>query len=50
MLRSDDLKNDSLYEYYCEVEDDYEKNGQKKIFIHLFQTRIIFLFYLNLNQ
>ena len=32
MLRSDVLKNDSLYEYYCKVEDDYEKKWAKKDF------------------
>ena len=32
MLRSDVLKNDSLYEYYCKVEDDYEKKWLKKDF------------------
>ena len=32
MLRSDVLKNDSLYEYYCKVEDDYEKKWEKKDF------------------
>ena len=32
MLRSDAVKNDSLYEYYCKVEDDYEKKWEKKDF------------------
>ena len=32
MLRSDYIKNDSLYEYYCKVEDDYEKKWLKKDF------------------
>ena len=32
MLRSDTVKNDSLYEYYCKVEDDYEKKWEKKDF------------------
>ena len=32
MLRSDPVKNDSLYEYYCKVEDDYEKKWAKKDF------------------
>ena len=32
MLRSDYIKNDSLYEYYCKVEDDYEKKWAKKDF------------------
>ena len=32
MLRSDAVKNDSLYEYYCKVEDDYEKKWAKKDF------------------
>ena len=32
MLRSDYIKNDSLYEYYCKVEDDYEKKWEKKDF------------------
>ena len=30
MLRSDAVKNDSLYECYCKVEDDYEKMGKKR--------------------
>ena len=33
MLRSDTVKNDSLYECYCKVEDDYEKKWTKKDFI-----------------
>ena len=33
MLRSDGEKNDSLYECYCKVEDDYEKKWKKKDFI-----------------
>ena len=37
MLRSDAVKNDSLYECYCKVEDDYKKM-EKKDFYHLFQT------------
>ena len=32
MLRSDAVKNDCLYEYYCKVEDDYEKKWAKKDF------------------
>ena len=32
MLRSDSIKNDSLYEYYFKVEDDYEKKWLKKDF------------------
>ena len=32
MLRSDSVKNDSLYECYCKVEDDYEKKWAKKDF------------------
>ena len=32
MLRSDTVKNDSLYEIYCKVEDDYEKKWAKKDF------------------
>ena len=32
MLRSDSIKNDSLYERYCKVEDDYEKKWTKKDF------------------
>ena len=32
MLRSDAIKNDFLYEYYCNVEDDNEKKWQKKDF------------------
>ena len=32
MLRSDAVKNDSLYECYCKVEDDYEKKWAKKDF------------------
>ena len=32
MLRSDHVKNDSLYEYYCKVEDDHEKKWEKKDF------------------
>ena len=32
MLRSDSIKNDSLYECYCKVEDDYEKKWVKKDF------------------
>ena len=36
MLRSDAVQIDSLYKYYRKVEDDYEKNGKKKIFIRLF--------------
>ena len=32
MLRSDAEKNDCLYEYYCKVEDDYEKKWAKKDF------------------
>ena len=32
MLKSDSVKNDSLYEYYCKVEDDYEKKWLKKDF------------------
>jgi len=32
MLRSDSIKNDSLYERYCKVEDDYEKKWVKKDF------------------
>ena len=50
MLRSDAVKNDSLYECYCKVEDDCEKNGQEKISLLLYQTRKIFLFYLIQNQ
>lgn len=33
MLRSDAVKNDSLYECYCKVEDDYEKKWSRKDFI-----------------
>ncbi len=36
MLRSDVLKNDSLYEYYCKVEDDYEKKWAKKRFLFIY--------------
>ena len=32
MLRSDAIKNNSLYECYCKVEDDYEKKWAKKDF------------------
>ena len=32
MLRSDAIKNDSLYKCYCKVEDDYEKKWEKKDF------------------
>ena len=32
MLRNDAVKNDSLYECYCKVEDDYEKKWAKKDF------------------
>ena len=32
MLRSDAVKNDCLYEYYCKVEDDNEKKWAKKDF------------------
>ena len=32
MLRSDAIKNDSLYKCYCNVEDDYEKKWEKKDF------------------
>ena len=32
MLRNDAVKNDYLYEYYCKVEDDYEKKWAKKDF------------------
>ena len=32
MLRSDAIKNDFLYEYYCNVEDDNEKKWEKKDF------------------
>ena len=32
MLRSDYIKNASLYVYYCKVEDDYEKKWLKKDF------------------
>ena len=32
MLRSDAIKNNSLYECYCKVEDDYEKKWAKKEF------------------
>ena len=32
MLRSDAVKNDFLYEYYCKVEDDNEKKWAKKDF------------------
>ena len=32
MLRSDGVKNDSLYECYRKVEDDYEKKWAKKDF------------------
>jgi len=32
MLRSDVVKNDSLYEHYCKVEDDCEKKWAKKDF------------------
>ena len=31
MLRSDDIKVDSLYECYCKVEDDNEKKWAKKL-------------------
>ena len=33
MLKSDAVKNDSLYECYCKVEDDYEKKWSRKDFI-----------------
>ena len=33
MLRSDAVKNDSLYECYCKVEDDCEKKWSRKDFI-----------------
>ncbi len=32
MQSSDPVKNDSLYECYCKVEDDYEKKWAKKEF------------------
>ena len=32
MLRSDSVRNNSLYECYCKVEDDYEKKWAKKDF------------------
>ena len=32
MLRSDTVKNDSLYECYYKIEDDYEKKWAKKDF------------------
>ena len=32
MLRSNSIKNDFLYEYYCKVEDDFEKKWLKKDF------------------
>ena len=32
MQRSDDVKNDFLYECYCKIEDDYEKKWEKKDF------------------
>ena len=32
MLKSDSIKNDFLYEYYCKVEDDFEKKWLKKDF------------------
>ena len=32
MLRSDAVKNYSLYEYYCKVQDDFEKKWAKKDF------------------
>ena len=32
MLRSDAVKNYSLYKCYCKVEDDYEKKWKKKDF------------------
>ena len=32
MLKSDSEKNDSLYQCYCKVEDDYEKKWEKKDF------------------
>ena len=32
MLRSNFVKNDTLYKYYCKIEDDYEKKWAKKEF------------------
>ena len=32
MLRSNFVKNDTLYKYYCKIEDDYEKKWEKKEF------------------
>ena len=32
MLRNESIKNDTLYEFYYEVEDDYEKKWTKKDF------------------
>ena len=32
MQRRDNLKNNSLYEYYCLIEDDFEKKWEKKDF------------------
>jgi ribosomal-protein-alanine N-acetyltransferase len=32
MPRSDAVKNNSLYEYYCKIQDDFEKKWKKKDF------------------
>ena len=32
MQKNDAAKNDFLYEYYCKIEDDYEKKWEKKDF------------------
>ena len=32
MQKRNNIKNDSLYEYYSEIEDDYEKKWKKKDF------------------
>ena len=39
MLRSDAEKNGSLYEYYCKIEDNFEKKWAKKEFYSFISNR-----------
>ena len=39
MLKSDGVKNDSLYECYCKVEGDFERKWKKKDFIKFISNK-----------
>ena len=51
MLRSDAVKNDTLYKCYCKIEADYEKKWEKKDFSMIgLNTFILFKILVKTNK